>query len=858
MTGAGEALPSPRVGSKGGVLTAELWRPELWRLVGQLGLVLAAILALRIENAAFYGRVAPFAFAGAVVNHLLPSGQRLRFFALLSVLGMWLVFGVAQAAWIIGLGFLFIALCSLPVGYVLRVGLVVVAGIGLAFFRSGHLTAPWSVAIWSVIGSMLMFRTIVYLYDLKHLKVPPSWPERVAYFFCLPNVVFPLFPVLDFSTFRRTYYDRPAFEIYQEGIEWMVRGLVHLILYRLIYSMGTVSPADVRTGTDLVLYMVANFALYLRVSGQFHLIVGMLHLFGFRLPPTHRFFFLASSFSDLWRRINIYWKDFMQKIFYMPLFFRLMRRTGESVAIVVSTLFVLVATWFFHSYQWFWLLGTWLWSATDTVFWGILGVFLVANSLFEARRGRARSLTIPRPTPAGLLRHGLQTAAMFALMSVLWALWTSPTFASFTSLLTDVRFRSVDAAVTLAVLGLVCAAAALGYRRAHTSAPKGGLPAWAPAVTAAGLAMVQLREWNPIKERLPWRVQHVLANATEIQLNKRDQEQLQRGYYERIIGVNRFNNELWRVYSLRPLEWPRLDSTGAVRLTSDDRLEELVPGWSEMFHGSRLTVNSAGLRDREYTLQKPDGVLRIAVLGQSYVLGEGVGDDETFENIAEDLLNARSAETFGYRKIEVLNFGAPGYSAMQQRADLAGDRVRRWNPDVVLCVGNIRESSQVGDYLAAYLRQRGADNLPDHLRPWIERTGITAAMDRDEAERRAQPLVAEYLAKTYADMARLVRDMQATPVFAFIPTPDIRKYSLQVEQYLLTASQAGFAAMLDLRTVYDGLDQKKLIVAEWDRHPNALAHRHIGTRLHDELLQHAELLREAGRTAADSSAPPGQ
>ena len=44
-----------------------------------------------------------------------------------------------------------------------------------------------------------------------------------------------------------------------------------------------------------------------RVSGQFHVACGMLHLFGHALPETHRRYLLAESFTDYWRRINIYW-----------------------------------------------------------------------------------------------------------------------------------------------------------------------------------------------------------------------------------------------------------------------------------------------------------------------------------------------------------------------------------------------------------------------------------------------------------------------------------------------------------------------------------------------------------------------
>ena len=67
----------------------------------------------------------------------------------------------------------------------------------------------------------------------------------------------------------------------------MVRGVIHLLLYRYIYYYVTLAPTEVKDAGDLVQFLVSNFLLYLRVSGQFHLIVGMLHLFGFRLPETH-------------------------------------------------------------------------------------------------------------------------------------------------------------------------------------------------------------------------------------------------------------------------------------------------------------------------------------------------------------------------------------------------------------------------------------------------------------------------------------------------------------------------------------------------------------------------------------------
>ena len=63
---------------------------------------------------------------------------------------------------------------------------------------------------------------------------------------------------------------------------------------------------------------------------------GMLHLFGYQLPETHHHYLLATSFTDYWRRINIYWKDFMVRIFFNPVVFRL-KRWPQPAALAVAT-----------------------------------------------------------------------------------------------------------------------------------------------------------------------------------------------------------------------------------------------------------------------------------------------------------------------------------------------------------------------------------------------------------------------------------------------------------------------------------------------------------------------------------------
>ena len=60
-----------------------------------------------------------------------------------------------------------------------------------------------------------------------------------------------------------------------------------------------------------------------------------------------------------------------------------------------------------------------------------------------------------------------------------------------------------------------------------------------------------------------------------------------------------------------------------------------IPDWQATTHNRQLTINSKGLRDREHEYEKPDGVRRILVLGDSYVWGYGVADDEVFTEVLE-------------------------------------------------------------------------------------------------------------------------------------------------------------------------------------------------------------------------------
>src|SRR5207253_3441567 len=110
------------------------------------------------------------------------------------------------------------------------------------------------------------------------------------------------------------------------------------------------------------------------------------------------------------------------KLFFYPTHFKL-RKIGTLWALSLATLVTFLATWLLHSWQWFWIRGTFLFTWKDFFFWMILALLVLVTAIYEATRGRKRTLTPSRVTLRQRLILGLEAGAVFCLMCILWSLW---------------------------------------------------------------------------------------------------------------------------------------------------------------------------------------------------------------------------------------------------------------------------------------------------------------------------------------------------------------------------------------------------------------------------------------------------
>jgi D-alanyl-lipoteichoic acid acyltransferase DltB (MBOAT superfamily) len=818
---------------------------KIFGIAFQLALLILVIQAFRIQDNDFL-HLAVMTLFGFLINAFLPLRLRLPFFALFSLTSILLILGLSNGLWLIAIGVTLIGISHLPIAFSARIGLILVAGAVLIAMRMDAFTTPWSRALWPILGSMFMFRLIIYLYDLKHESRSPGLARTLGYFFMAPNVCFPLFPIIDYKRFQRNYYNENAHDIYQRGVKWIFRGIIHLLLYRFVYQYLTLDPAQVDGIFSILRYSLSAFLLYLQVSGQFHLIVGMLLLFGFNLPETHHYYYLASSFTDFWRRINIYWKDFVMKIFYYPIYFRL-RQLGDAWAIVLSTLIVFFATWFLHAYQWFWLRGTLLLEWHDALFWAILAVLVVGNSLYEAHYGRERALGRRARSHTARFSQALSIAGTFVTICLLWSMWSSDSLSQWLSMWGTAGWAWLGFATIIP--GLFVASFWLNnLARRQAQAPEPAKRAvrnpgfWRMAVTTTlGIVMVYIAGRPEVYSQLPPLASSAAMNIQLPTLNARDSALLERGYYENLIAANRHSTEFWNIQltaTRDELRVPGVKKMGIWRDTGDMRKGELVPNMQVMTPRGLVTINQWGMRDKPYEKAKPANTYRIALLGDSHAFGLGLANDEVFEATLEERLNSDAPQASTLKqtsslKYEILNFGIEASFLLSQLMIL-DDRILPFRPDALFLMAHRRDEERTVEDLAKAVK----NGLPvpyEYLRGIVERAGVNKDMSLFNIILRLRSYRDEILSWGYQRVADICRAHGIRPVWLFVPAPYERLQEWNISKYTMAAKTAGFE-VINLMRVYDS-EEPYVLTLPGDGHPNALGHKLIAEHLYEVLAQ---------------------
>lgn len=147
-----------------------------------------------------------------------------------------------------------------------------------------------------------------------------------------------------------------------------------------------------------------------------------------------------------------------------------------------------------------------------------------------------------------------------------------------------------------------------------------------------------------------------------------------------LVAIGIFNGLLIMEIFLRVTgySYPMFYQTDTTRGFS---LSPQMKGWYRKEGETFIEINSEALRDREHLIDKPEGTIRIALLGDSYAEALQVGLEDTFWKILERKLSECGA--FGGKQIEIINFGVSGYGTAQELITLR-EQVWKYAPDIVI------------------------------------------------------------------------------------------------------------------------------------------------------------------------------
>ena len=258
------------------------------------------------------------------------------------------------------------------------------------------------------------------------------------------------------------------------------------------------------------------------------------------------------------------------------------------------------------------------------------------------------------------------------------------------------------------------------------------------------------------------------------------------------------------------------------------------------------TGNRWGYRERSFRLEKPIGVRRIAVVGDSLTAGMGVPERKRFTEVMGRILNA------GGDRFEVLNFGAPGAEAHHHLLALTG-QVLATHPDFVLLQWYVNdfEISKAGSPEPAWhsmantglhralFRSSAFYFLLDHGWRWLHfELGWATPYEQYLSGRFADPAGADSrlaMAQLEGFVSHCARAGVPMGIVLF-PLLGERwpAYSLAFlhDRVLGMCSRLGIPC-LDLTPAYEPFagQVEKLWVNRFDHHPSAVAHRLAAERI---------------------------
>ncbi len=265
-------------------------------------------------------------------------------------------------------------------------------------------------------------------------------------------------------------------------------------------------------------------------------------------------------------------------------------------------------------------------------------------------------------------------------------------------------------------------------------------------------------------------------------------------------------------------------------------------------------VNELGLRGPETTVDKPEGVRRVAVLGDSIAFGYWVVDARAFARQLEGLLNAPGTSA---GRVEVLNFGVPGYN-LEQEVEALRSKALPFAPDLVVVLFCLNDLEGLFSYELGLVQERSARvrTLAGRVREellarsrllsWVEYR-LTELEGRRHFVRAKNPLAGPLYAEAVSQQKRalagqlaVLRSLLASRgmpgllvVVPVLGEPFARYQHRELHRAVVETAEAESLVALDLLDCFSAYDFRDLRVDVL--HPGPLGHRVAAHAVRDTL-----------------------
>jgi hypothetical protein len=349
---------------------------------------------------------------------------------------------------------------------------------------------------------------------------------------------------------------------------------------------------------------------------------------------------------------------------------------------------------------------------------------------------------------------------------------------------------------------------------------------------------------------VPWpqqwtAVRTLIEAARSPELNRAEREIHATGYYEGLIGggdgPEGARGELALRLMGKPNGWVRFNDANVARHDASDFLQfELIPSNYRMLFGQPFVTNTHGMHSPEVSVEKPEGTVRIALLGASMDMGWGVNFLETYSHRLENWLNRHARQRYpeSVRRFEVLNFAVAAYSPLQ-RLETLRRKAMAFRPDLVIFSATMLDLRLMEIHLCDLIRNR-TDLKYDFVKRTLERAGVTSEdievdangrlILKDRLKQKLQEHYWDLYDQTLGAVAGECRTAGVPLVLVIVPRvgkADAPKLRAEPVARLKAVASHHAVPVYDLSDTFDKFDPTQLEIAAWDDHPNALGHRRL-------------------------------